>query len=135
MFNFNSILKRSPDSKTPGKLGEFSELIDNQPDFWYAFLDAKNQFVQIKWALSGGKNIQELKELNKTFNYLPLKDYFKNKKQYLSDNLEFKDEYSALISEHDKLIDEIKEFNFHSVKELKHFLEQIDFLFKMTNLE
>lgn len=145
MLNFNSIFKRSPDESKGGKnkkeeipkLGGYSELIENQPDFWYAFIDSKNQFMLVIFAINSGKTIEEIRELSKNHHYLHFKDYIKGNKQFISDNLEYNDnyKYNDIINSHDVLIDEIKEFNFHSIKDLKNFLKQVDDLFKVRNLE
>lgn len=140
MFKFNNLFNRAPDrKKTSGgninKLGKFSEFIENQADFWYAFLDAKNQFVVLERAVDSNKSVDELRELNKTIKYLSFKDFLKDKKQTLSDNLEYKDDYTALITDHDKFIDQIKAFEFHSIEELKNFLGEIEDLFRVTQLE
>ncbi|HWA31883.1 MAG TPA: hypothetical protein VG694_00275 [Candidatus Paceibacterota bacterium] len=130
-------MNRAPKDESGGKpkmeLGSYAELVETQPDFWYAFLDSKGQFTTILNAVGSGKSIEELKALNAEVPYMHFREYLKSRGQTLSDNLLEKDNYVDLISVHDELIDRIK--NFHTEHELKHILGEMNDLFQMYDLE
>ncbi len=102
-----------------------AKVIDTQEGFWDLLYDAKNQFIQMQFAIHSKKQTEEeIVKQNNEFQYFNFIDYIKIHNETISDRLKNNNNVQKMIGVYDDLVNRARTAN--SKREMEQIIEERD---------